>query len=435
MTTTVARPTGAARPPRPGRTLTPGQARRIAVAAQGLDRSRSVAPTMGHLQRAIDRIGLLQIDSVNVLARAHLLVLFSRLGPYDVALVDRASGRAPRRLVEFWAHEASYVPPRTYQLLRWRMEDYRLRDHWGRELAHHPGVLSAVREVVAEAGPVTASQVHEALGHRRGPREHWGWNWTPAKRALEHLFNIGEIAAAGRTLQFERAYDLTERVLPADVLAAPVPDRADAVRQLVAVAARAHGVATVRGLADYFRLPVAATAAAVAELVEDGALEPVHVPGWKEAYLAAGARVPRRSDARALLAPFDPLVFERRRVRELWGMHYRIEIYTPAARRRHGYYVLPFLLGEHLVARVDLKADRRAGALVVRAAHAEAPDAVPGLVRAGSGAWPARGLVSEQLAAALGEMAGWLGLGAVHLDDEAHGDLVHDLAGALRTAR
>ena len=295
-------------------------------------------------------------------------------------------------------------------------------------------MLAAVREVVAESGPVTASQVHEALGHRRGPREHWGWNWTPAKRALEHLFNIGEIAAAGRTLQFERAYDLTERVLPADVLAAPVPDRADAVRELVAIAARAHGVATVRGLADYFRLPVAATAVAVADLVEDGALEPVHVPGWKEAYLAAGARLPRRSDARALLAPFDPLVFERRRVRELWGMHYRIEIYTPAARRRHGYYVLPFLLGEHLVARVDLKADRQAGALLVRAAHTEDPDAVPGLVRSGSGAWPARGAVAEQLAAALGEMAGWLGLDSVRLDGEAHGDLVRDLAGALRTA-
>ncbi|WP_226909374.1 DNA glycosylase AlkZ-like family protein [Georgenia ruanii] len=430
----AARPAGRARSLRPGRTLTVGQARRVAVAAQGLDRPRPAAPTMAHLQRVIARIGLLQIDSVNVLARAHLLTLFSRLGPYDVALVDRASGRAPRRLVEFWAHEASYLPPRTYQLLRWRMEDYRHRDHWGRELAHHPEILAAVRDVVGEAGPVTASQVHEALGHRRGPREHWGWNWTPAKRALEHLFNIGEIAAAGRTLQFERAYDLTERVLPGDVLAGPVPARADAVRELVAIAARAHGVATVRCLADYFRLPVAATAVAVADLVEDGALERVHVPGWKEAYLAAGARLPRRTDARALLAPFDPLVFERRRVRDLWGMHYRIEIYTPAARRRHGYYVLPFLLGEHLVARVDLKADRQAGALLVRAAHPEERDAVPGLVRSGAGAWPARGAVAEQLAAALGEMAGWLGLDDVRLDGEAHGDLVPDLARALPRA-
>ncbi|MFH5824138.1 winged helix-turn-helix domain-containing protein [Georgenia sp. AZ-5] len=437
MTSTSPRPAPRSSPrpaprsagPSPGRALTVAQARRIAVAAQGLDRARPRVPVMGHLQRVVDRIGLLQIDSVNVVARAHLLPLYSRLGAYDVALVDRASGHRPRRLVEFWAHEASYIPPRTYQLLRWRMEQYRRRDHWGRELAHHPGLVAAVRDLVADAGPVTASEVHAALGHRRGPKEHWGWNWTPAKHALEHLFNIGEIAAARRTPQFERAYDLTERVLPPAVLAAPAPPESDAVRELVAIAARAHGVATVRCLADYFRLPAQATAAAVAELVQTGTLEPVTVRGWRRpAYLHTGARVPRRTAARALLAPFDPLVFERRRVLDLWGMHFRIGIYTPAARRTHGYYVMPFLLGEHLVARIDLKADRQAGALRVRAAHAEPADAVPGLA---PGSWPARGAVAEELAAELGEMADWLGMAAVAVDDDAVGDMRADLASAV----
>ncbi|WP_448073115.1 winged helix-turn-helix domain-containing protein [Georgenia yuyongxinii] len=417
------------------RTLAPSQARRIAVAAQGLDRPRPAGPvTMAHLQRVVDRIALLQIDSVNVVARAHLLPLFARLGPYDPALVDRAGGRAPRRLVEFWAHEASYVPPATFQLLRWRMESYRERDHWGRERDHHPGVLEAVRDHVAAFGPVTATEVHAALGHARGAKEHWGWNWTPAKHALEHLFNVGEIAAAGRTPQFERAYDLTERVLPPAVLAAPVPDAAEAVRRLVAQSARAHGVATLRCLADYFRLPAAATAAAVADLVEEGTLEPVHVRGWKDGYLAAGARLPRRVAARTLLAPFDPLVFERRRLLALWGMHYRIGIYTPAAQRTHGYYPLPFLLGEHLVARVDVKADRQAGTLRVRAVHGEDPDGVPGLARSGAASWPARGEVAEELAAELAEMARWLGLGEVVTDDDAGGDLRGLLTAALAHA-
>ncbi|MPV37797.1 winged helix-turn-helix domain-containing protein [Georgenia subflava] len=420
--------------PTPTRSLTLGQARRAAVAAQGLDRPRP-APgtvTMAHLQRLIDRVGLLQIDSVNVVARAHLLPVFSRLGPYDVALLDRASGRAPRRLVEFWAHEASYVPPRTYQLLRWRMAAYRVRNHWGRELSHHPGLVEAVRDHVAEHGPITAGRLHTVLGHERGAKDNWGWNWTPAKHALEHLFEVGEIAAAHRTPQFERAYDLTERVLPPAVLAEPVPGRADAVRELVAIGARAHGVASIRCLADYFRLGTADARQAAAELVEEGVLEPVRVSGWQRpAYLHTAARLPWRTSARALLAPFDPLVFERRRLLELFGMHYRIGIYTPAADRTHGYYALPFLLGEHLVARVDVKADRAAGLLRVRAALAEDAGAVPGLVRAGGGAWPARGVVVENLAAELADLGAWLGLGAVVIDPDAHGDLLPELGRQL----
>ncbi|MHB1065540.1 MAG: winged helix-turn-helix domain-containing protein [Georgenia sp.] len=423
-------PPAPARPvPAAVRTLTAGQARRTAIAAQGLGRRPPGRVSMSHLAGVLDHTGLLQIDSVNVLARAHLLPVYSRLGPYDVGLIDRAAGRSPRRLVEFWAHEASFVPPRTYHLLRWRMAEYRDRDHWGRELSHHPGILDTVRSLVAERGPVTATEVHAVLGVARGPKEGWGWNWTPAKHALEHLFNVGEVAAAGRTPQFERAYDLTERVLPPGLPAqAPVP-RADAVRELVDISARAHGVATVRSLADYFRLPAADTARAVAELVEDGALEAVRVQGLaRPAYLHTGARVPRTAGVRTLLGPFDPLVFERRRLHELFGMHYRIGIYTPAAQRTHGYYVLPFLLGEHLVARVDLKADRRRGLLRVRAAHAEAPTDVPGVPRTGGGAWPVRGAVVEELAAELAVLARWLDLGDVTVDDDAPGDLVRDLA-------
>lgn len=384
---------------------------------------------MAHLAGLLGRIGLLQIDSVNVLARAHLLPVYSRLGPYDTALLDRAAGKAPRRLMEFWAHEASYVPPETYHLLRWRMAEYGLKDHWGRERDHEPAVLEAVRQLVADRGPVTATQVHDELGVTRGPKTHWGWNWTPAKYALEHLFNVGEIAAARRTPQFERAYDLTERVLPPGLLARPALPREEAVRELVAISARAHGIATVRALADYFRLPVADTARAAAELVEAGELEPVRVRGiGRPIYLHTGARVPRTSTARTLLGPFDPLVFERRRLHELFGMHYRIGIYTPRAQRTHGYYVLPFLLGEHLVARVDLKADRQTGVLRVLAAHAEDPGGVPGLPRTGAAAWPVRGAVVEALVDELARLAGWLALADVVVQDDAAGDLASDVA-------
>ncbi|GAA4416872.1 winged helix-turn-helix domain-containing protein [Georgenia halophila] len=431
-TTAISRRTTAAPTGAPTRALTPGQARRVAIAAQGLDRARPApgSVTMGHLRRLVERIGLLQIDSVNVLARAHLLPVFSRLGPYDVALMDRASGRSPRWIVESWAHVASYVPPRTYRLLWWRRAAYRKKEDHYQE--RYPGLLEAVRDLVAEHGPVTAGELHTVLGHERGAKEHWGWNWTPAKHALEHLWDVGEVAVARRTSQFERAYDVTERVLPPAALAEPAPAKADAIRELVRIAARAHGIGTVRCLADYFRTRTDDTTRAVLELVEEGALEPVHVPGWgRPAYLDTGARVPRRTGARALLAPFDPLVFERDRLLALWGMHYRIGIYTPPARRTHGYYVLPFLLGEHLVARVDLKADRQAMLLRVRSAFAETPDHVPGLARAGSGAWPARDAVVAELVAELGEMATWLGMDGVAVDLDAGGDLAADVARAV----
>jgi uncharacterized protein YcaQ len=412
--------------PRPVDVLTLGQARRVAIGAQGLDRPRPAAGTvitMAHLQRVIDRIGLLQIDSVNVLARAHLMPLYSRLGgAFAPALLDRAAGTEPRRLVEYWGHMASYLPPETYRLLEWRQRAYRT-EAWagisGVELAHSRTVAE-IRDLIAARGPMTASEVHKlyAAEHPRTGVE-WGWNWTVAKTALEFLFFTGEVTSARRNAAFERCYDLTARVLPSAVLAAPPLADDDAVRRLVQISARAHGVGTLRCLADYFRLRPAPARRAVQELVEQGVLVPVRVTGWdRAAYLYAGARRPRRSAARTLLSPFDPLVFERRRLQELFGMRYRIEIYVPAAQRVHGYYVLPFLLGEQLVARVDLKADRAAGVLRVLAAYRE-PFA------------PAR--TATELAAELHDLAGWLGLARVQVHSPGRGDLVAALHAALHT--
>ncbi|GAA3801876.1 winged helix-turn-helix domain-containing protein [Cellulomonas soli] len=412
--------------------LSLSQARRTALRAQGLDRPRPVRSgpvTMRHFQQVIDRVGLLQIDSVNVLARAHLMPAFSRLGSYDPALLERASGRAPRRLVEAWAHEASYVPPETFRLLEWRRRAYRT-EAWGsiaQVPGEHPQVLADVRAMVADLGPLTSAQVHERFEaqHPR-TRTEWGWNWTVAKRVLEYLFFTGEVTSAGRTSTFERRYDLTERVLPPDVLAAPEPSDEDAARALVEIAARAHGVGTLRCLADYFRISGARARPAVEALVEEGTLEPVVVDGWGPAFRHRDATTPRRASGAALLSPFDPLVFERRRVEDLFGLRYRIEIYVPEPKRVWGYYVLPFLLGEHLVALVDLKADRQAGVLRVHAAHrspvgAGARDAP---------AAPEDGAVAEALAAELYVLAGWLGLSDVQVGSR-DGLLRGDLADAL----
>ena len=396
------------------------QARRIAIAAQGLAAPRPSGPvTMRHIGSLLGRIGLLQIDSVNVVARAHLLPVFARLGPYDVALLDRASGRAPRRLVEYWAHEASVVPPRTRERLRWGMD--RLADgvHVRRLRAEHPEVLAAVRSLLDERGPLTGREVHSLLEASPAvQRDHWGWNWTLAKQALEALFAVGEVTSAGRTRQFERRYDLTERVIPSEIRESAPDNEADAVRELVRISLRGLGIGSVRCIADYFRLSMAAVRPALDDLVEEGVARPVTVRDWGPAYLDTAAAVPRAVTARALLAPFDPLVFERTRLERLFDMHYRIEIYTPAHKRVHGYYVLPFLLGETLVGRVDLKADRAADALVVRSAFAQ-PDA------------PAD--TAEQLAHELVDLAGWLDLSDVTIAaDPVGGDLLGPLAGELR---
>ncbi|UTT65270.1 winged helix DNA-binding domain-containing protein [Janibacter sp. CX7] len=389
------------------RTLTPAAARRIALAAQGFGRARPErAPTMRDLQRVVDTVGLVQIDSVNVVTRSHYLPFFSRLGPYDPALLDRMRDRAPRRLVEYWAHEASLLPPSTWPLMEHPRMRRALDDSWGgiqRVAREHPELVAAVREEVEAGRPRTAREIEAALGHERsGDKEHWGWNWSLVKHALEHLFWAGAISSAGRTQQFERRYAALARVVPPreatpwlDPSARPSEEAA--YTELVRISARATGVATEADLADYFRLKRVHVRPAIERLVAAGELEAVEVRGWGQpAWLHAGARRPRAVDARALLSPFDSLVWCRPRVERIFDFHYRIEIYTPAEQRVHGYYVLPFLLGDALVGRVDLKADRAAGALLARQVTWE----------------PGRGGADDrrELGEELGRMATWLGL-------------------------
>jgi uncharacterized protein YcaQ len=395
------------------RRLTRLQARRIALAAQGFTARRPVAPTAAALGRVVDRLALFQIDSVNVLVRAHYMPLFSRIGGYDPALLERAFGRAPRRMFEYWAHEASLVRVDLQPALRFRMAA--ATGAWSgmkRAAAEHPEVVDRVLAEIAVRGPLTARQIEHDT-----PRtsDQWGWNWSLVKTCLEWLFYTGQVTSARRNSAFERVYDLPVRVLPPAVLSQPTPSVAEAHRRLVDVAARAHGVASERCLRDYFRLDVAANRLAVAELVEEGILLPVTVAGWsRPAYLHRDAVLPRRVRARCLLSPFDPLVFERDRTEALFGFRYRIEIYVPAAERVHGYYVLPFLLGDALVARVDLKADRARGVLVVKGAFAEPTAPAP---------------TAAELAAELRDMAAWLGLSAVQV--QPRGDLAPALAAEL----
>ncbi|WP_420175402.1 winged helix-turn-helix domain-containing protein [Luteococcus sp. OSA5] len=395
------------------RRLTAGQARRLALAAQGFDRPRPDRPvTMRDVQRQIERLAQFQIDTINVVARAHQFPLFSRLGPYDVELLTRASSTAPRRLFEYWGHAASLVDVTLQPALRFRMA--RAADEaWGgmrRVQAEDPELVSWVLGQVVERGPVTARQI-EHDEHRE--RSHWGWNWSRTKAALEWLFWSGQVTAASRNQSFERRYDLPERVLPRAVVDAPTPSDEQAHVVLVRRAARALGVGSEKCLADYFRLGRAETRAAITQLTESGELEEVAVEGWPvRTWLWTGdgqSRIPRRIQARALISPFDSLVFERSRALALFNLDYRIEIYVPQARRRHGYYVYPFLLGEEFAARVDLKADRARGVLQVKAAWYE-----PGTSHEA-------GHVARELWQELEQLAGWLGL--ARIETEPRGDL------------
>ena len=389
-------------------------ARRVALAAQGFADPPPTGPvTRRHLRRVLSRTHLLQIDSVNVFERAHHVPPFSRLGPYDNRLVADLAYRR-RELFEYWGHEASLLPVGLHPLLRWRMARAEaLEEGWGgplRVMRERPDYVAHVLERVREEGPLGAGALRE------GPRSggSW-WSWDDSKIALEYLFWSGRVTTADRR-SFERLYDLTERVLPPEVLTLPTPPREDAQRQLVLLAARAHGVATEKDLRDYFRLRVDEGATAVRSLVEEGALLRVDVEGWRQpAYLHPQARIPRRVRAGALLSPFDPLVWERSRTARLFGFDYRIEIYVPAEKRVHGYYVLPFLHDEALVARVDLKSDRSAGRLRVAAA------------------WLEPGCPADEVAGALaGELrraAAWQGLDDVVV--EPRGDLAPALSRAL----
>ena len=398
--------------------LSVSEARRMALAAQGFG-AKPAAPNARHMKAMAGRLGLIQIDSVNVVSRSHYLPAFSRLGAYDRTALDAlAWGKRPA-LFEYWAHEASLLPVEIQPLLRWRMAQA-LNGELGWETVKRMArdkrlFIETVMKRIENEGALAASEFE--MG-KRGEGGWWGW--SEAKRALEYLFWSGQLTTRTRRNSFERVYDLTERVIPPAILAAPTPSAADAQRALVEIAARAMGVASRKDLRDYFRLSPAETDTAIAALVEDGALTAVQVETWtKPAYLHRDAKLPRRIETHALLSPFDNLIFHRDRAHALFDAHIRLEIYTPAHKRTHGYYVLPFLMDERIVARVDLKAERKAGILAAQAAHLEDHAAA--------------GAVAPALAAALREMAEWLGLGRVKI--ARRGDLAGALAAEIRAGQ
>lgn len=389
--------------------LSAAAARRIALAAQGFARSRPEAPAgRRHGRKLFEHVGIIQVDSVNVVTRSQELPVFARLGAHRRDLLT--SMVAADELFEYWAHEASLVPIAMQPLLRWRMDEARSGNAWSglvRFANEHGPYIEAVLAEVRERGPIAAGSLSDP-GERGGP---W-WGWNRGKRALEYLFWCGDVTAT-RTSTFERVY----RIAPASFSSQPTPSPSDARRELVARSARSLGIATVADLADYFRLRTPDTKVAVDQLVEDGRLVVTEVEGWKaQAYRWVDATAPRNVTRSALLSPFDSLVWDRKRTERMFSFRYRIEIYTPAPKRIYGYYVMPFLWNGDIVARVDLKADRQAGVLRVPGAFSEL--GVP------------TGPVAEALSAELTEMATWLGLGAVAIG--SRGDLAQplsDLAG------
>ncbi|CAM3057017.1 winged helix-turn-helix domain-containing protein [Skermania piniformis] len=398
--------------------LSAAAARRTVLAAQGFGEPAG-AVTRRAVNRVLDRLRVVQLDSVSAVVRAHYAPVFARLGRYDRSLLDelvwRDSARRPRRAVEYWAHEAAVIPIADWPLFGWRMAGY-ADGRWGHARGvqdRRPTLARDVLDVIVERGPCSAGEIERELeladSGRKGP---W-WGHSDTKVVCEQLFAVGELSVA-RRVGFTRHYELTERVLPAAVRSRPVGE-ADAVRALVGHAARALGVATEPDLRDYYRLRRAQTAPAIADLVDAGELEPVTVDGWPDpAYRAVGARTLRRIEGHALLCPFDPLIFDRARTERMFDFHYRIEIYTPAHKRRYGYYVFAFLADDQLVARVDLRAERAAGRLSVPGAFAE-----PGR---------ADRTTADRLALALRELADWLELDTVVVGERG------DLAGLLSRA-
>jgi len=371
------------------------EARRLALGAQGFARPRpSTRVDRRHLRRAMTDMGVIQIDSVNVVARSQELILWARLGAHPRTLIPAATSDG--ELFEYWVHEASHVPTEDHHLHRWKM---RGTHPWGRVAAltqRRPGFVEQVRSRLETDGPLVAGDLRD----RTGPKGPW-WDWDDAKLALEYLFYVGEITAQRRPRDFARVYDLTERVLPAAVLATPTPTESEARSQLLIAAARHLGVGTLEDLADYHRQRPGTVRALVTELVERGDLVPVHVESWEQiAYMPADIKPVPQVTARAFLSPFDPVVWNRDRAERLFGFRYRIEIYTPAHKRHFGYYVMPFLLGAELVGRCDLKADRAAGQLLVQAAWIE--ERLVGTTMETE--------VARAMKAELCEMAVWLGL-------------------------
>jgi uncharacterized protein YcaQ len=390
--------------------VTLATARRIALGAQGFaDQRPKGRVDRRHFRRALDRMGLIQIDSVNVLVRSQELPLFARLGPHPRSMIGDATKSG--EVFEYWVHEASHVDMAHYHLHRWKMTG----DHkWERYFTlkqRRPGYIDEVYRRITDEGPVASGDLSERVG-KKGT---W-WDWDDAKVALEHLFWRGQVTVRRRASDFARVYDLTERIIPAEVLARPAVAERDARKQLLELAARHHGIGTFTDLTDYHRQKNQPCKPLIAELVEDGTLTEVQVEGWKQpAYLHRDARIPRRINACALLSPFDPVVWNRDRTHRLFGFHYRIEIYTPPPKRIYGYYVLPILWGDNVVGRVDMKADRQSGALLVQGSFTE-PGVPPGPL-------------ADDLAPELHAMAGWLGLDRVAV--MPRGDLASTLGDAI----
>ena len=402
-------------------TISRNEARRLALAAQGMASASRPQTTAGwqRIAGAIDTMNLLQIDSVNVVARSHYMPILARVGHYKPGTLDApAFSMKKRQLFEYWAHEASLLPMKLHPLLRWRMARAANGEGIYKDLvafsAERGDYLDLVRREIRARGPLRAKDLPEAAKSTKD----W-WSWSNAKTALEYLFWTGEVTAAERQNNFERHYDIPERVIPADILSLPTPSEADAIRQLLDLSGKALGIASETDLRDYFRLPLAQTRHALAELIEAGRLIPVKVEGWQHpGYLHTGAELPRRATGTALLSPFDPIVWNRDRAARIFRFNYKIEIYVPAAKRRYGYYVLPFLMNGHLAGRVCLKADRHNNTLLVNASHLEErrkPDETATL-----------------LAGSLRGLARWLALDDIKALDA--GNLAGPLTSALREA-